>query len=123
MTQRRYSPLQLSLMGLALIALIGVLVWSNSQRAVGPEPGVVNRATLGDAWPLSIDGGTLHCESDRSVILRANGVSYAVNGTARGQMSARGWRDIRDIAVPDPRFDGGVKELQPLVDRGLALCQ
>lgn len=84
-------------------------------------PGYVSRETMGDDWPLSIDEGILTCTDKREVILIASSGTYAVNGTARTVMEARRWKDIRDITLPGA-VEGLTKDVGPLLDVGLALC-
>lgn len=86
--------------------------------------GYVSRALMGDAWPLTIDEGTIVCDRTAILLRAPDGRLYAVNGTALGQMTAMGWRDIHDIDVPDPSGGSGVIiSLQPLLDVGLDLCR
>lgn len=86
--------------------------------------GYVSRVLLGDAWPLSIDEGVIVCDRTAILLRAPDGRLYAVNGTALGQMGAKGWRDIHDIDVPDPSGGSGVIiSLQPLLDVGLAMCR
>lgn len=82
----------------------------------------ITAAELGEAWPLSVAEGTLVCD-DQAITFRAGGQTYAVNGTAKSRAQANGWRAIEDLSVPTPDQGAGtIKSLQPLVDRGLALC-
>jgi hypothetical protein len=65
----------------------------------GAAPGerAITRAEFGEAWPLTIDGGVIACVDGSSVVFCADGVTYAINGTARGQAAARGYREIEPI--------------------------
>jgi hypothetical protein len=81
--------------------------------------GYVSHQLLGDAWPLTVEDGTIICNGT-AILLRTNQGLYAVNGIARGQGK---WKDIRSITKPDPKVDGLIMNVQPIIDRGLELCQ
>lgn len=81
--------------------------------------GYVSHAMLGDAWPLTVEDGTIIC-SGAAILLRTNRGLFAVNGTARGQHK---WKDIRDITRPDPNTSGLIMSVQPIIDRGLDYCK
>jgi hypothetical protein len=85
-----------------------------------PRPsGEVSRAEFGDTWPLSVESGVLRCLEGRLVVFDADdGKTYAVNGTASG---TKRWPEIRELSVPG-EIEGMIKDLTPLLDRGLALC-
>lgn len=121
----KYNPRQLILMGVALVALIGVLVWSQSGPAAPPR-GFVSRAAMGDVWPLSVESGTLRCIDGTMVVIDASdGTTYAVNGTANGAKNASGqprWADVKQVAVQRADAPGLIKDLTPLLNQGLALC-
>ena len=78
----------------------------------------VSHAEFGDAWPLTVEDGTIFCDG-ASILLRTNHGLFAVNGTARGQHR---WKDIKDITKPDPHTAGLLMNVQPIVDRGLKNC-
>jgi hypothetical protein len=89
----------------------------------GNPPGqAVSRATMGEAWPLTVESGTLRCEPPGAVVFTAGGVEYAVNGLALGQAAQKGWRDIEEIWAdnPDPMLPK--MDISPLINAGLALC-
>lgn len=84
-----------------------------------PTGDVVTGAEFGDAWPLTVDHGTLRCEPPGAVIFQApDGSDYAVNGLA----SSQGYPEIGPIWADDP--DPLILKLSiaPILDRGLALC-
>lgn len=83
---------------------------------------VVSRSDFGDAWPLTVESGTLRCEPGRAVVFRSpDGTDYAVNGSA---MDGR-YRDIEAIwaANTDPATNPYIPkmDLAPLIAAGLAL--
>lgn len=75
---------------------------------------LVTRSEFGDAWPLTVDSGTLSCDI-RAVILEVDGVEYGVNGKA----VTRGYRELRPLLLED---QGVLRDQGPLIDRGLELC-
>lgn len=80
----------------------------------------LTRADLGDAWPFTVEAGTLRCEGGSSVVFVADGKSYAINGTARSQTD---YPDVDRIWADDPRPGyGPKKDIGPIIDRGLKLC-
>jgi hypothetical protein len=124
-TQVKYSRRQLIMLGVAFVALIAVFVWSQSGPQSSPR-GFVSREMMGDAWPLSVDSGILRCLDGRMIVLEANGTTHAVNSLAAGAKTASGdlrWPNIKELSVARADAEGLIKNVQPLVDRGLALCQ
>jgi uncharacterized protein DUF2511 len=96
------------------------------QPTIEPTPaptaapkGYVSHAEMGDAWPLTVEDGTIIC-SGTAILLRTNRGLFAVNGAARAQ---RKWKDIRDITKPDPQVSGLIMSVQPIIDRGLSVCR
>lgn len=64
-----------------------------------------------------VDSGDLECVPVNEVILHAsNGVTYAVNGSARGEGR---WADLEEIWRIDPATG---MDVSTLIQRGLALC-
>jgi hypothetical protein len=83
----------------------------------------VSREEFGGDWPLTVDEGTLNCEGAAEVgavtFTAPNGVTYAVNGLAIGQDR---WPEIDAIWADNPDIPGTKKNIGPLIDRGLELC-
>jgi hypothetical protein len=93
-----------------------------------PEPTIpsalaVSRAEYKNAWPFTVDSGTLFCQWSMNLTLNrqlvtfksGDGVEYALNGAA--------------IDFGYPKVDKtivkkypNVSVLQPLIDDGLAIC-
>lgn len=92
----------------------------------------VSREDYGGAWPLTVDSGTLRCESPAGESFGAvtftsdeDGTTYWVNGTAGNIAEEKGWQEIRPIWADDPTDSSGLglkKSMGPLIDAGLALC-
>ncbi len=86
----------------------------------------VSRADYGNAWPLTVESGTLRCEEPGAVTFTSDedGTTYSVNGTAEGMAEASGWQNIRPIWAddPNPTMEGLEISIGPLIDDGLALC-
>jgi len=77
----------------------------------------ISRADYGDAWPLTVDSGTLTCEPGHAVVFRApDGKEYGVNGAAGDRP------DIGPIWADDPTGIAPKLDLSPLIEAGLALC-
>jgi len=77
----------------------------------------VSRSDFGKDWPLTVQSGTLNCEGAGAVTFTTNGTTYAVNGLANGMDQ---WPDIDAIWADAPH--GLKKNIGPLIDRGLKLC-
>jgi hypothetical protein len=89
----------------------------------GDEPGAVSKAELGEEWPFTVSEGVIHCEGSGgvgAVTFEANGTTYAVNGFAKDQDVGA---DIEEIWADDPTAPGLKKNIGPIIDRGLALCE
>lgn len=110
--------------GLIYLALIGAAFWWiwGALTPDAPTSVTVTQAEFGEQWPLTIPQGQLRCESVAWVLLEADGVTYAVNGTARGHAKRAGWADANDIWRDSPSGYGKVL-MTPLIDRGLQLCE
>jgi hypothetical protein len=90
--------------------------------AVEPtEPGLVTREELGDKWPFTVDSGVIACDGD-AVTFTAEGVTYAVNGTATAREMGI---DINAIWAENPGMPGtGLKiDISPIINRGLEMCR
>lgn len=92
--------------------------------AVAPRQGIAPIAcgNLASAWSLTVDHGYLRCEPslrpnfNRVIFTAPDGSEYAVSRAARGA----GYRGIDPIRRRDP--SGNQADLEPLLERGLALC-
>jgi len=91
----------------------------------------VSKVEMGEDWPLTVDEGTLRCDGPGWVTFEASDSTYAVNGAAKGHSEANGlgWADADEIWAEDsalagvPGMAGTKKNIGPLIDRGLKLCE
>lgn len=128
---RRPIPSQRTSVLTVLLALLGQLACGESKSQLR-----LSKSTMGADWPFTVDTITLRCvEGDRGrlhVVFDANGLTYALNGTARGSPQVRQgeWKDSDDVRRIDPEkaarrdiFDRPFTNLPTtLIDQGLALC-
>lgn len=119
------SPLAKKYLIPAVIVVVGWLIiarpWEGSFSLGSDHEAAVSKASFGDAWPLTVEEGTLMCLNGVSVVFEApSGVRYAVNGTA---MSLTDYPDIDQIWAADETGIAPKKNIGPLLDRGLELCQ
>ncbi len=85
--------------------------------------GQVSRSELGEEWPLTVDEGVLACDGKDgtgSATFTSGGTKYALNGLAKGKGDGI---DIDPIWAPNPEVSGLKKDISPLIDRALALCE
>ncbi|WPD17984.1 DUF2511 domain-containing protein [Thermaerobacter composti] len=87
---------------------------SSHDEALGTR---ISAEDLGEEWPLTVDSGYLRCDQ-QAVIFHHDGVDYAVNGTAK----SRGLPPIDPIWA-DGDIAGTKKDIGPLIQRGLTLCE
>jgi hypothetical protein len=129
---KRFLPIIVGLIALLCICSVVALALSPSAATPMPAPaqpaatptGYVTRETLGDDWPLTVDDGRLACNAQGHVTLASAGVTYAVNGTAKGAIeSGAPYQPIDTIWRDDPNVAGLKVSLQPLLDIGLSLCR
>lgn len=85
----------------------------------------VTRSEYGDNWPFTVESGTLHCTAYSKVLIRADGVDYAVNGLVAGDPRFRNVRPIWAIwrDNPNPDAEGPKVNIGPITQRGLSLCE
>jgi hypothetical protein len=102
--QRKVSPISMALMVVAFVVIMGYCGWSIAGRAASPaapNERQISRESMGDAWPFTVDSGTLRCLNASDVVFVVDGKTYAVNGTAKARYPEVNplWRD--DPAYPD----------------------
>jgi hypothetical protein len=98
---------------------------ATTTTASSPVERSVSSADLGDAWPLTVPGGTLRCEGPGAVSFTSDeGIVYAVNGTATAwsRTNNLAWSDVGSIQADDPAGARRMK-LGPLIAAGVQLCR
>ncbi len=89
-------------------------------------PGYIHRDDFGDAWPFTVDDGVLECHPPDRVVFIHDGVTYAINGMARGAMMAGegDYVDFRETIWRD-NPDGSTPKVYvgDIIQMGLALCR
>jgi Protein of unknown function (DUF2511) len=94
--------------------------------------GYISRAQVGEAWPLTVKDGILHCDGSGALgalTFETNGRVYAVNEAAK--LNGTPPIDLilasvlRSIHPPRgvPYFRKLKKNISPLIDRGMDLCR
>jgi len=88
--------------------------------------GYIRSEELGDRWPLTVPAGQLRCDSSGprtgQVVFVVNSATDAINGFARSQIKAKGWREVDPIWRDNPAIPGSKIDISPLIERGLSLC-
>jgi tetratricopeptide (TPR) repeat protein len=89
-------------------------------RLLAPPPSgrKVTRAEFGEDWPFTVEEGYVDCLYISDAVFRANGITYAINGTARSRAQERGYADIYSIWRDDP----GYSELDVKVNIGTIIA-
>ena len=96
---------------------------SKTEKSLSPSEVKITKQEFGAKWPLTVDEGILACKGRGGVgevIFMANGKTYAVNGTAK---SAKKYIPIDEIWADNPSVSGLKKDIGPIIERGLKLCQ
>jgi hypothetical protein len=104
----------------AATALALALTGCGGSASSSGDGETVSRADFGEEWPLTVDSGELRCEGAGAATITADGTTYALNGTAT---SMNAGEDIDPIWEPNPDLPGAKKNIGPLIDRALALCE
>ena len=100
--------------------IIGTLCTFSLAATLSAAPTKITKKELGDQWPFTVTEGVLACLPAGAVIFAAEGVTYAVNGTAKG---LKKYAAIEKIWLPNPEIPGTRKKIGPVLDRGLKLCR
>lgn len=139
----------MSIRGIALIAVTAAAVAGCATTAGQPAQSsvsdlpvryarVLDAKTIGPDWPLTVDLVTLICihlgmypgdrvSQDAVLVVSPDGTKYAVNGTA---LDTKQWPPVNEIwadrdpaASPDDWEFGLKKDISPVLDAGLDLCE
>lgn len=99
--------------------IVAGVIWFGGAWLISPAGEAVSAATFGPNWPLTIGGGTLRCAKDgpRKIALleTGDGIDYALNGAAKSAKFPPADSVLKSGLTP--------ADLQPLIDRALALCR
>lgn len=80
---------------------------------------LITEEAYGDKWPFTVKQGVLSCENISEVILTVDGVSFAINGTAK---STKKYQPVEKIWADNPAIPGAKKSVGNIIKSGLALC-
>lgn len=89
-----------------------------------PIPKTDSESTSGADWPFTVSTGELGCKrlgDLHLVTLTVNGVTYALNGTARSRIKEYGWRDGDEIWKRDPQHPD-MRVGSSIINKGISLC-
>lgn len=99
---------------IALVAAVG-----GGDEAAGE----VSAATVDYTWPLTVESGTLRCETPSAVVFEApDGTTYALNVTATARAEQRGYAEVEAIWLENPEIPGTRISIGGLISDGLELC-
>jgi hypothetical protein len=118
---RRRLARSLTAIGLLSAMFVSCALEAERDSHLSNGEAVVRRADFGQEWPLTVEGGWLSCEAGGAVIFSGGFGSYAVNPLARGLPWV--YKDISEILADDPENPGQKKNVNPLLKRGLELCE
>jgi hypothetical protein len=108
----RLDPVQAAGAGTLTRSLVAggllAVVMCSSCGGRGQTAKTLQRADFGEAWPFSVDQGTVICiPPDTSVVFAVAGRgTYALNGRARKLMQNTNtdWKNVAEIQRDDPAF-------------------
>jgi hypothetical protein len=90
----------------------------DTDAGVARDGAEISQSDYDEQWPLTVNGGILRCEGESAITLEVNGKRYAVNSTAQASTA---YAKVDEIRAGAPEGQG-LKNLGPLIDRGLELC-
>lgn len=91
----------------------------NQATAPLPSGVLVTRETMGESWPLIVDQARVECLDGRVAVVHVNGITYALNGTAK----SRGYPAVDPIWRADPSLPGSKINIGPLIEIALKQCK
>ena len=80
---------------------------------------LITKEAYGDEWPFTVKQGVLSCENISEVVLTVDGVSFAINGTAK---STKKYQPVEKIWADNPAIPGAKKSVGDIIKSGLTLC-
>ena len=109
--------------GIAVIAAVLVALLSVATASAASARAVwITKHQYGKRWPFTVNAGGLACVHYSSVIFTSRGITYAVNGTAKGEHRYANIEKIWRFNPAYPRSFGLRIDIGPIIDRGLKLC-
>lgn len=88
----------------------------------------VAKASMGAQWPFTVTNGVVACRNGSQVVFIANGITYAINGTAKTVADREGYRSDEPIRERRPlgevktRVDRFPESLRKSVFESAAAC-
>lgn len=109
--------------GIKVLALMAALAFSATAIA-GAKVRTVSSDEFGDVWPFTVDSVDLLCDgpSPKALARTADGIIYALNGSARTIAKSRGWADGQDITKPNPSMPAIKMDYSNFVQIAQDLC-
>jgi hypothetical protein len=106
--------------GVAVIAMISAIAGCGASE----KAQTVSSKDFGDVWPFTVDSVDLLCDgpSPKALARTADGIIYALNGSARTIAKSRGWADGQDITKPNPSMPAIKMDYSNFVQIAQDLC-
>jgi hypothetical protein len=124
LASRRLNDMKCGLAIVLAVPLVFGACGSDTSSTSDGESNTVGRSDLGKAWPLTVESGELNCEGSDGVgqaTITVDGTTYALNGLAKSNDSNE---DVQAIWAEDKKLGMGLKkDIGPLIDRALELCE
>lgn len=112
--------------GLIAVVAIGWVVVKLLGGKPAPHGVIITAEEYGKDWPFTVPSAELDCEPPAYTVVRVNGVTYAVNGSARTRAAEKGWHDLAEIWRQSPDSVGTgttwYVSASGLVQRALTMC-
>ncbi len=102
-----------------IFAGVGSSCSGSPDRQAPPAGVLVTRESMGESWPLTVDQAHVECLDGRLAVVHANGMTYALNGTAK----SRGYPAVDPIWRANPSIPGTKINIGPLIDIALKQCK
>ena len=110
------------------------LLWIGCRSAPDSHSRHITKTNFGEAWPLAVDSGTLHCDGTALTFAAEDGFTYYLNGMAKARKLGRADIDtirlpgkplwVRDPRPPHKMVNVGIpKDISALIDAARALCR
>lgn len=109
----------------SVVTFVGLFLTSCSPE---PEGIVFKKEEFGDKWPFKVDEIDVFCDGYKELYAVADGVTYALNGSATGSVDA-GKNEVTDrkideIQLKNPDFpDSYMLIPSEIFEKGLKHCE